>query len=213
MPAPSAALSRIRGSSPLCVVPAALGLSAPGTFGLQPTAPRALVACQARRPLAPAVSHTPRHLAHVVSGAIACNASWFRTVPSPLRVVPATFGLNAPGTFGFQPAAPQSPTVCHTPRHLAHAVSRTMRAMQAGSARFPDRCVLCLQPSASVPRAPSVSGPLRHGFLRFTGCLAPGTCGPRAAHPVNARYLYGTTFSSSQEHRNAKATRTRVPPA
>ena len=124
-------------SSPLRVVPAALGLSAPGTSGFQPTARQTFAACQAHCPLAPVVCHTPRPLAHAVSRAIACNASWFRTVSS-------------------------SP---------------------------------------------------RPGCSRFTGRLAPGTCSPRAAHPANARYLFGATFSSSQAHRNAKATRTRAPPA
>ena len=165
-------------SSPLHVVPAALGLSAPGTFGFHTTArPRRL--WPARR-TAPLLLRFPTH--HV-----------------PLRVwFPVRLRAMQAGSARFP--ARRAPDVCdlastvsHTPRHLAHVVSR---AIACNASWF--RTV------SSSPRP----GP--HGL---PGASPPGARCSRVAHPANARYLFGATFSSSQAHRKAKATRTSAPPA
>ena len=92
---------------------ARLGLSAPGTFGFH-TAVRQ----------SPTVCHAPRLLAHVVSHASACNATWFRTVFNP---------------------APRAPTASSPPRpkrlqHPAHRLPHNARPCTRG---FPRSCVRC----------------------------------------------------------------------
>ncbi len=154
---------------------AGLGLSAPGTFGFH-TAVRQ----------SPTVCHTPRLLAHVVSHAIACNATWFRTVFNP---------------------APRAPTASSPPRpkrlqHPAHRLPHNARPCTRG---FPRSCVRCnLVPHGFPHSAPGICGMLNAMLPRPYGF--PGST-------PDARYLFGATLSSSQVHRKAKATRTRTPPA
>ena len=61
-----------------------------------------------------------------------------------------------------------------------------LRAMQAGSARFPARRVLCLQPSASMPRVPSV-------------CIPPCASHPQfAAHHTTLRMWFPAQLRAMQ---------------
>ncbi len=119
---------------------AGLGLSAPGTFGFH-TAVRQ----------SPTVCHTPRLLAHVVSHAIACNATWFRTVFNPAPQAPAASG----SPFATQRAS------LHTwfPTQLC--------AMQPSSARFP-----AYRPHGrGLPNAPPLAPAVSHTAPRaFAAC-------------------------------------------
>ncbi len=174
---------------------AGLGLSAPGTFGFH-TAVRQ----------SPTVCHTPRLLAHVVSHAIACNATWFRTVFNP---------------------APRAPTASSPPRpkHLQHPAHRLPHNARPYTRGFPRSCVRCnlvlhgFQPTAPTGAACQTrrSSPLRFptqrpGHLRHAKRHAPSLLRRPARHARRC-YLFGATLSSSQAHRNAKATRTSAPPA
>lgn len=74
MPTPSAVLSSIRDFQPAACCACSPRPQCPGTFGFPTTVRQS-----------PTVCHIPRLPAHVVSRAIACDASQFRTVSSPPR--------------------------------------------------------------------------------------------------------------------------------
>lgn len=141
MPTPSAVLSSIRDFQPAACCACSPRPQCPGTFGFPTTVRQS-----------PTVCHIPRLLAHVVSRAIACDASQFRTVSSPPRHGRPRF------TECLAPPAPAAPA-WRTPPTPATFSARPFRAARRTGTRRP-RGRACRQ---RIPqRPPPGCSPQRH---------------------------------------------------
>ncbi len=204
------------------------GAALPSARSIRPTIPQAPAAPSPPHSQAPATScpsrpsacrpwpQCPRHLRipyrrtpvthRLPHSAPPCTRGFPRNCMQ-CNLVPHSFQPSAPSAYDIQPTAPQAPATFGPPppkrlQHPAHRLPHNARPCTRG---FPRSCLRCnLVPHGFPHSAPGICGMLN--------AMLPRSCDSPRSTP-SARYLFGTTLSSNQVHRNAKATRTRVPPA
>ena len=123
--------------------------------------------------------------------------------PSPPHSqAPATSSPSRPSACRPWPQCPRHLRIPYRRTPVTHRLPHNARPCTRG---FPRSCLRCnLVPHGFPHSAPGICGMLN--------AMLPRSCDSPRSTP-SARYLFGTTLSSNQVHRNAKATRTRVPPA
>lgn len=145
-----------------------------------------------------------------------CSSQPQPQVPAALvlspRRSPPSVSASAPSTRSIRPMRCTwarhpvlSPRRLRFPCHRAPVAHRLPHTTPPCTCGFLRSCVRY----KLVPRSPSPPRPDVYGLPH---AMAPYPRLSRRA-PRLARYLFGATLSSSQAHRNAKATRTRAPPA